>query len=57
MLQDRLAGRPMEIDTITGAVVREGARVGVPTPVTATIANILSIIATDHEKWTGHSPF
>jgi 2-dehydropantoate 2-reductase len=56
MLQDRLAGRPMEIDTITGAVVREGARVGVVTPVTATVADILSIIAADHHRsTTGHA--
>jgi 2-dehydropantoate 2-reductase len=32
MLQDMERGRPTEIDAINGAVVREGARVGVPTP-------------------------
>lgn len=43
MLQDRLAGRPMEIDTITGAVWREGLMQGVPTPVTAAFTNLLKL--------------
>lgn len=33
MLQDALRGSPSEIATINGAVVREGARLGLPTPV------------------------
>lgn len=33
MLQDILRGAPTECDAINGAVVREGARAGVPTPV------------------------
>ena len=32
MLQDFVRGRPSEIDVINGAVVREGARLGIPTP-------------------------
>jgi 2-dehydropantoate 2-reductase len=32
MLQDVERGRPTEIDAINGAIVREGARLGVPTP-------------------------
>ncbi len=32
MLQDILRGIPTEIDTINGAIVREGRRLGVPTP-------------------------
>jgi 2-dehydropantoate 2-reductase len=32
MLQDTERGRPTEIDAINGAIVREGARLGVPTP-------------------------
>lgn len=32
MLQDFLRNRPTEIDAINGAVVREGARLGIPTP-------------------------
>ena len=33
MLQDVRAGRRTEIDFITGAIVREGRRLGIPTPV------------------------
>jgi 2-dehydropantoate 2-reductase len=33
MLQDILRGRPTEVDFINGAVVREGAALGIPTPV------------------------
>ena len=32
MLQDVLRGAPTEIDVINGAVVREGQRLGIPTP-------------------------
>jgi 2-dehydropantoate 2-reductase len=32
MLQDMQRGRPTEVEAINGAVVREGRRVGVPTP-------------------------
>jgi 2-dehydropantoate 2-reductase len=32
MLQDMERGRPTEIEAINGAIVREGARLGVPTP-------------------------
>jgi 2-dehydropantoate 2-reductase len=46
MLQDRLAGRPMEISTITGAVAAEADRHAVPAPVTATLAKILRLIET-----------
>ncbi len=43
MLQDRLAGRRMEISTITGAVSRVGKTLNVATPVTTTFANLLTI--------------
>ncbi|MBI5928108.1 MAG: 2-dehydropantoate 2-reductase [Chloroflexi bacterium] len=33
MLQDVLRGTPTEIEAISGAVVREGAKLGIPTPV------------------------
>jgi 2-dehydropantoate 2-reductase len=33
LLQDVMRGRRTEIDDINGVVVREGARLGVPTPV------------------------
>ena len=41
MLADRRAGRPLEADAMTGAVVRIGARRGVPTPVTRAIHALL----------------
>lgn len=44
MLQDRLTGRPMEIDTITGAVAARADRQAVPAPVTATMARLLRLI-------------
>lgn len=44
MLQDRLAGRATEIESINGAVVREGERLGVPTPVTATLADLVRLL-------------
>ena len=42
MLQDVERGRPTEIDAICGHVVREGARLGVPTPVNARLLRSLS---------------
>ncbi len=37
MLQDVLRGAPTEIEAINGAVVREGERLGVPTPINRTL--------------------
>lgn len=37
MLQSVLAGRPTEVDAIVGGLVREGERLGVATPVCATV--------------------
>ncbi len=44
MLQDRLAGRPTEIESINGAIVRAAERHGVRTPVTETLADIVRLI-------------
>ena len=44
MLQDRLAGRPSEIETINGAIERAGAASGVPTPVTSTLADLVRLL-------------
>ncbi|WP_137152671.1 ketopantoate reductase family protein [Devosia sp. FKR38] len=44
MLQDRLAGRAMEISTITGAVGKAGRDLAVPTPVTSTLASLLTAL-------------
>jgi 2-dehydropantoate 2-reductase len=42
MLQDVLRGRRLEHDAITGAVVRAGARAGVPVPVNRALLALLS---------------
>ena len=44
MLQDREHGRRTEIETINGAIAREGARLGVPTPVCDTLTDLVRII-------------
>jgi 2-dehydropantoate 2-reductase len=44
MLQDRRAGRPTEIESINGAVARVGAELGVPTPITSTLADLVRVI-------------
>ena len=41
MLLDHIAGRRCEIDVINGAIPREGARVGVPTPVNDLICALI----------------
>ncbi|HWQ14988.1 MAG TPA: 2-dehydropantoate 2-reductase [Roseiflexaceae bacterium] len=41
MLQDVLRGSPTEVETINGAVAREGERLGVPTPVNRTLAELV----------------
>ena len=41
MLQDTLRGSATEIDTINGAIVREGARLGVPTPVNTLLTQLV----------------
>ena len=37
MLADALRQQPTEVDVINGAIVREGARLGIPTPVNQTL--------------------
>jgi 2-dehydropantoate 2-reductase len=44
MLQDREHGRLTEIETINGAIAREGARTGIPTPVCDTLTDLVRII-------------
>jgi 2-dehydropantoate 2-reductase len=41
MARDRLAGRPMEVEALNGAVVRYGEEAGVPTPANRTVADEL----------------
>lgn len=44
MLYDRLAGRRLEHEYLTGAVVRAGKRLGIPTPLNAAILALLSAV-------------
>jgi len=44
MLQDVLRGSPTEVDAINGAVAREGRRLGVPTPVNALLAELVTAL-------------
>jgi 2-dehydropantoate 2-reductase len=44
MLQDRERGRPTEIEMINGAIAREGARLGVSTPICDTLTDLVRII-------------
>lgn len=46
MLQDRLAGRATEIESINGAIVREAEPLGVSTPVTSTLADLVRLLET-----------
>jgi 2-dehydropantoate 2-reductase len=50
MLQDMERGRPTEVDAINGAVVREGARLGVPTPYN----RALLLLVKTREQVSGH---
>lgn len=45
MLYDRLAGRPLEHEALNGAVVRLGARHGVPTPLNRAVDVLLGAIS------------
>lgn len=44
MLQDREKNRPTEIETINGAISREGARRSVPTPICDTLTDLVRVI-------------
>ena len=44
MLQDILHGRVTEIDAINGALVREGLRLAVPTPVNRTLTLLIQAL-------------
>lgn len=44
MLQDRLAGRATEIETINGAIIRAAEAAGITTPVTATLADLVRLL-------------
>lgn len=46
MLQDRLAGRPTEIDAINGAIAMKAAALGLDAPVNATLSDLVRLIGT-----------
>lgn len=50
MLQDMAAKRQTEIDVINGAIVDEGKRLGVPTPVNLCLANLIRIGQQTYEE-------
>lgn len=50
MLLDVLNERPTEIDLINGAVVREGKRLGIPTPVNEVIVNLVKVKQLKYSK-------
>lgn len=45
MLQDRLAGRPTEIDAINGQIVKAAQEAGIDAPVTAALADLVRMIS------------
>ncbi len=50
MLQDILGERITEIQFINGAVVREGKKLGIPTPVNLTLTSLVSAIQETYDK-------
>jgi 2-dehydropantoate 2-reductase len=44
MLQDRLAGKPLEIDCLTGAVIEIAARAGVDVPQTRAVHDLVTAL-------------
>jgi len=51
MLQDRLAGKPLEIGCLTGAVIDIAGRVGVAVPQTQVVHHLLTALADLGDPW------
>jgi 2-dehydropantoate 2-reductase len=51
MLQDRLAGKPLEIGCLTGAVIDIAGRVGVDVPHTRVVHHLLTALADLGDPW------
>ena len=51
MLQDRLAGKPLEIGCLTGAVLEIAARAGVDMPQTRAVHDLLTALADIGDPW------
>jgi 2-dehydropantoate 2-reductase len=45
MYFDRLAGKDLEIDALTGAIVRAGERLGIPTPLNSAVLALLRAVS------------
>src|SRR5262245_29103047 len=45
MYFDRLAGRPLEVDALTGAIVAAGGRLGIPTPLNTGLLTLLRAVS------------
>ena len=55
MLQDMDAGRPLELDPITGAVVELGERLGVPTPSLSAVYGLARLAAQTRGLYEGRA--
>jgi 2-dehydropantoate 2-reductase len=53
MLQDVLDSQKTEIDYINGAIVSEGAALGVPTPVNSVLTDLVKAIEANYGKQAG----
>jgi 2-dehydropantoate 2-reductase len=52
MLQDRLAGKPLELGCLTGAVIEIATRVGVDVPQTRAVHDLLTALGDLGDPWT-----
>lgn len=54
LLSDILKQRPTEIDTLNGAVVQEGKKLGIPVPANELITNLVKLIEQNYDNmlWT-----
>ena len=51
MLQDRLAGKPLELDCLTGALIEIAERVGVDVPQTRAVHDLLTALSQLGDPW------
>ena len=51
MLQDRLAGKPLELDCLTGALIEIAERVGVDVPQTRAVHGLLTALSQLGDPW------
>ncbi|HEY5986268.1 MAG TPA: 2-dehydropantoate 2-reductase [Streptosporangiaceae bacterium] len=52
MLQDRLVGKPLELDCLTGALIEIAIRAGVDVPQTRAVHDLLTALADIGDPWT-----